>query len=90
MDSLGPSRVSGFADLILEWEDLVSIFRIGEAALDSTDTDDRTRLIRNIATDGITIAVGAEAPSTSDYQPDDPDINTPPEMAEAGLVYCSK
>lgn len=81
VDSLGPSRQSGYADPTDPWEDKVAIARIAQSILNTKDTDG-TRFVRNtpnLPIDGIEIAVGAGAFSTNDYQTRD--IFTWPELA---------
>ena len=45
VDSVGPSTTSGFADSNDLWEDVVSIGRIAQAALDATGADGRRCLL---------------------------------------------
>ena len=60
VDSLGPSRQSGFADEFDVWESDVTPARIADVTLDTRDTDG-TRMIRdipNLGTAGVLIAIG--------------------------------
>lgn len=86
IDSLGPSRASGFADDVTVWEAIASIWGCGDAALSVTDTDDITRMLSRLAgTNGLTIAVGAGSPATVDFEPQDTYVAAP-EVARAARV----
>jgi uncharacterized phage protein gp47/JayE len=89
VDSVGPSRASGYGDIVVSWDDLISIWRIGQTAIDVLDTDGRTKMVKNLVPGGVTIAVGAGAPSAVDYQPTDTLI-APPELALAARVVCTQ
>lgn len=54
VDSLGPSRASGYADPNDAWNDTLSISGLIDAAMDSVDTDG-TRLIKSVLVNGATI-----------------------------------
>lgn len=54
VDSLGPSRASGKADVNDPWEDTIELARLAQVALDVTDTDG-TRFASNAILSGITI-----------------------------------
>lgn len=73
IDSLGPSRQSGFGDPNDAWDDQVRLERITDVVLETRDTD-ATRMI--IATPGfgassVQIAVGAGAFAPAPYAPRD-------------------
>lgn len=89
VDSVGPSRASGLADTITVWDDTVAIFRIAETVLDQVDTDGVTRMVTNILSGGVTIAVGAGGPAATDYRAPDDGINAP-QLATAARVYCTQ
>lgn len=68
VDGLGPSRQSGYADPYDDWEADVTLARVADIVMETRDQDG-TRMIAdipNLATTGITIAVGlgAFAPSS--------------------------
>lgn len=48
VDSLGPSRASGYANPLDVWADTASIFTVGDTALDAVDTDGVTRPVRRV------------------------------------------
>lgn len=90
IDSLGPSRLSGFADVVTQWQDVASVWGTGGAALNILDTDGITRIVSRLSeTNGLTIAVGAGAPADEDFEPDDT-YTIPPEIARAALVYATR
>jgi hypothetical protein len=89
LDALGPSRASGMADTVNPWDDTVSIFGLGSAALSATDVDGTTKLLDKVLANGVTIAVGSGSPATVDYQPAD-DGNNAPELAVAARVFCTQ
>lgn len=73
VDSLGPSRQSGFADPGDAWEDTVLLERITDVVMETRDSDG-TRMV--VATPGfggrsVQIAVGAGLWSNTAYQPRD-------------------
>jgi len=73
VDSLGPSRQSGFADDYDAWQTDVTLASIADIVMETRDSDG-TRMvydIPNLATTGITIAVGAGAFSPNSYSPQD-------------------
>lgn len=81
VDSLGPSRLSGFADEYDVWEYEVTPARIADIVMEYRDTDG-TRMIRdipNLGTTGILIAVGAGAFAATKFVPRD--IAAAPELA---------
>lgn len=81
VDSLGPSRVSGFADEYDVWEYEFTPARIADIVMEYRDTDG-TRMIRdipNLGTTGILIAVGAGAFAAGKFTPKD--IAAAPELA---------
>jgi hypothetical protein len=49
IDSLGPSRQSGYADPTDPWEDICAIARLEQVALNATDADGTTRFASNVA-----------------------------------------
>jgi hypothetical protein len=89
VESIGPSRACGYADDVDPWDDVVSVFEIGSRALSATDTDGTTKLLSRVLSSGVTIAVGVGAPAAVDYQPGD-DGNSPPELAVAAHVVCTR
>lgn len=48
VDSLGPSRQSGYANPLDVWIDTASFIALGEVALDATDTDGLTRPVSRV------------------------------------------
>ena len=73
VDGLGPSRSSGYADVYDVWESDVTIARLIDIAMEARDSDG-TRMIRNIpniASVGVTIAIGAGAYTSTDFTPRD-------------------
>ncbi len=73
VDSVGPSRQSGYADTQDAWEADVTLARIADVVMETKDTDG-TRMIQDIprlSTTGITIAVGAGAFAPTSYTPRD-------------------
>lgn len=73
VEALGPSRQSGYADPFDTWEYTVSLSRVCDSVMDVRDTDGTAMIstIPNLATTGITIAVGAGAFNPTDYSPKD-------------------
>lgn len=72
-NSLGPSRQSGFADEYDVWETDVTLARLADIVMETKDTDG-TRMITdipNLASTGITIAVGGGAFAPNSYTPRD-------------------
>lgn len=72
-NSLGPSRQSGFADEYDVWETDVTLARLADIVMETKDTDG-TRMISdipNLASTGITIAVGAGMFMADSYTPRD-------------------
>jgi hypothetical protein len=67
----------------------VSIWSVGLNALNAVDTDGRTRMLKNLVPNGVTIAVGNGAPAALDYQPADT-LVAPPELAYATRVVCTQ
>lgn len=90
VDSLGPSRISGLADIVDEWEYIASVWGIGDAAVQTKDTDNTTRLVSRLAqASGLLIGVGIGSPAAVDYSP--PDTYTlPPEIARAAHVVAKQ
>ena len=76
VNTLGPSRQSGYADPDDLWEDSIAIFRLAEIALDQTDVDGVTKLASNIKPSGITINGTGSDLEASDYGTD-PSILVP-------------
>ena len=73
VDGVGPSRQSGYADTLDAWEADVTLARIADVVMETKDSDG-TRMILDIpklATNGITIAVGAGAFAAVSYAPRD-------------------
>lgn len=73
VDGLGPSRQSGFADDYDAWETNVTLARIADIVMETKDADG-TRMILdipNLATVGITIAVGTGTFMPNSYTPKD-------------------
>lgn len=71
--TLGPSRQSGFADEYDVWETDVTLARLTDIVMETKDTDG-TRMISdipNLASTGVTIAVGAGAFAPNSYTPRD-------------------
>src|SRR5579863_335457 len=89
VDSIGPSRASGYGDSVVTWDDSVSIWRLGLTALNTVDTDGRTKMLKNLVPNGVTIAVGNGSPAALDYQPADT-LFVPPELAYATRVVCTQ
>jgi hypothetical protein len=85
VDTIGPSKLSGLADPVNFWSDVVSLLGIADAAIDTFDVDGTTKLIDHIPAGALTIAVGAGVPSGNDFQSVDP-LLTAPEMARASHV----
>jgi len=95
-NSLGPSRVSGYADARDFWEDRVTIGRIAESALAARDPETNERvllwspLVGNPAGTtypGVTIAVGANAENTNDYVlRDNRLVNQGPQMVQVAAI----
>lgn len=85
VDSLGPSRSSGYANPDDAWNDLVSTEQLAHIALDTVDGSGNA-LAKNIVkianVPQVTIKVGVGAPSTTDYQTGDT-LSAAPECA-----YC--
>jgi len=72
-NALGPSRQSGFADEYDVWETDVTLARLADIVMETKDTDG-TRMISdipNLASTGITIAVGAGMFTPNSYTPRD-------------------
>lgn len=67
VDSLGPSRLSGYADPMDLWEDTVSIARLTQIALDAVDEDGQ-RMSKNIISGGVTLSVGSNSAAATDVQ----------------------
>ncbi len=68
-DSLGPSRVSGFADPDVEWDDTLRIDELIRVAMASVDGAG-VRLVRDLVTDP-TIAAGGGAAAATNVQAQD-------------------
>lgn len=78
--ALGPSRVSGFGDAVQPWQDIVSVWGSGNAALRAADTDGTIMLSRLQSSGGLLIQIGSGSPAATDFEP--PDTYTlPPELA---------
>ena len=72
-NSLGPSRQSGFADEYDVWETDVTLARLADIVMETKDTDG-TRMVTdipNLASTGITIAVGGGGFFPNSYTPRD-------------------
>ena len=71
VDSLGPSRQSGFADPYDPWDSNVTLAHITDVVMSVRDTDGSLLVsnIDNLGSIGITIAVGAGAFAPTDYVP---------------------
>lgn len=86
VNGLGPSRASGFADIVSQWEAIASVWGCGDAALQATDSDDSTRLLSRLASvNGLTIQVGDGAAASTDFEPQDL-YTTAPEIARAARI----
>lgn len=83
VDSLGPSRASGFGDALSPWLDTLSVSRligIAEAAVDS----DGSRMIEEVLEDGATIDGDTSDVTGSDITAD------PPEMLWAKSIAVTR
>lgn len=66
IDSLGPSRASGYANVNDSWEDTAAIFRLAEVALDQTS--DGIAMAKNCLSGGVTINGSAtDVQATDDF-----------------------
>lgn len=74
IDSLGPSRASGYADANDPWEDTAAIFRMAQIALDVTDTDNVTRFAKNILSGGVTLDGSATDVEATDDSTNGPEL----------------
>jgi len=92
VDSLGPSRTSGFADALDAWDDTVRTERISQIVIDSLDTDG-SRVIEDIVkvagVPQITIAVGTDPPTTDNWQAPDDSLNGP-ELPYLGRAFLTQ
>ncbi len=82
VDSLGPSRISGYGDPNDAWEDTVLLERIADVVLETRDADG-TRMVLAMPGYGATavrIGVGLAAFAAAPYRPNDL-LATPPELA---------
>lgn len=82
VDSLGPSRISGYGDPNDAWEDTVLLERIADVVLETRDADG-TRMVLAMPGYGATavrIGVGLAALAAAPYRPNDL-LATPPELA---------
>lgn len=73
VDSVGPSRQSGYADTLDAWEADVTLARIADVVMETKDSDG-TRMILDIprlSTNGIAIAVRSAAFAPTSYTPRD-------------------
>lgn len=73
IDSLGPSRQSGFADPNAAWEDRVLFERIADVVMETKDTDG-TRMVAampDFLSTGLRLAVGTGAFAANPYTPRD-------------------
>jgi uncharacterized phage protein gp47/JayE len=90
VNGLGPSRVSGCADIVEVWDDVASVWAAGHAALDVTDTDGTRMLDKLAGVNGLTIAIDAITGGTSaDFVPGDT-FTAPPELARAAYVIVTQ
>lgn len=83
VNSLGPSRMSGYADDAYYWDDTVRVSVISQTVIDTTDLDG-TRMVRstgNAPLSDVTIQIGAGTPKADDYATLDGIPGAPPEMA---------
>jgi hypothetical protein len=64
------------------------MWNIGLNALNAVDTDGRTKMLKNLVPNGVTIA-GNGASAALDYQPADT-LVAPPELAYAARVVCTQ
>lgn len=78
VDSLGPSRVSGYADELELWEDTCAIYRLGQVAIDAQDSDG-TRMVKNITAATINGAA-------TDVQADDSTVDGPELLFAASIA----
>lgn len=75
VDNLGPSRLSGFADPDVEWDDTLRVDRLIEVALAAVDGSEE-RVARDMVTDP-TIALGGGGPASTNVQAQDNTTNGP-------------
>jgi uncharacterized phage protein gp47/JayE len=73
VDSLGPSKESGYADTLDDWEDTVAIARLGQVTLDQVDASDR-RLCTNLIAGGVTIDGGTDDVQATDDSSNGPEL----------------
>ena len=80
VDSLGPSRVSGYADSVSPWQDTVEIAQLIRICLDAAASDG-TKMLSNILWNGTQALVTING-TTADVQGTDDPVNGPE------LLYC--
>lgn len=91
VDSLGPSRQSGYADDQYYWDDTVRIDDIKATIIDTLDLDG-TPMIRttgNSPLSDTTIQVGTGMPAALDFATLDATPGQPPELARAARVIVT-
>lgn len=67
VDSLGPSRASGYANDLDVWDDTCRIFSLGQVALDTIDADGVSRPIKSVPAGGVFInGASADVEATDD------------------------
>ena len=94
VDSVGPSRDSGFADPLDVWEDTVSVGRVAEVALSARDAASGERVCLwspSIGSGvGVTIQVGVGSPSGSDFHVLDNVPGQGPQVPECVAVVVKR
>lgn len=90
IDNLGPSRSSGLGDPNDPWEDNVTIAKIAAVTLSAVDPTSNEKVCRTSPMVGIgvgvTIQIGAGAPSAADYPTFDNVPGQGPQLAELGAI----
>lgn len=91
VDSLGPSRQSGYADPSYYWDDTVRVDEVKCAIKDTVDLDGTTmvRTTGNSPLSDTVIMVGTGIPAALDFVTLDATFGTPPEMARAALIIVT-
>jgi len=91
VDSLGPSRQSGYADPNYYWDDTVRVDEIKCAVKDTADLDG-TPMVRTTGNSPLSdtvIIVGTGIPAALDFVTLDATFGSPPEMARAALIIVT-
>lgn len=92
VDTLGPSRQSGYADDFYYWDDTLRIDDIKAAIIDQTLDLDGTPMVRttgNSPLSDTTIQIGTGMPGALDFETTDATPGQPPEYAVAILVIVT-